>query len=292
MEPTTSFSSRLTKLNEKWKSNPDGMTDQEKALHYQQFKLYLHCKIETLSEPPGAAAMDEAATLKLSGQLLRDVTSGASLFPTREELNDAFALRCSQEMHPVEIRVEGIHIENNFNFVHLDPSSNNHLLQINEAYVTFGSAIQAEYVRSLGQPTVTRITHAATQKQHIVSLYFERPARSRAVRATYAQIGALIQRLRSVDSRLRALGAVAQGGMPVLPERYVQKEKFDARANEYMLRDDRRGLHDLLVHTVRIDRDKRQAALDALVEERIGVLLRLSEYDPDEFPFAVEREFK
>jgi ABC-type transporter Mla maintaining outer membrane lipid asymmetry ATPase subunit MlaF len=28
----------------------------------------------------------------------------------------------------------------------------------------------------------------------------------------------------------------------------VQKEKFDARANEHMLKDDRRGLHDLLVH--------------------------------------------
>lgn len=257
------------------------MPAQDKALHFQQYKLHLHCKIERLDE---VQAPDESATLKLSGQLPRN-KSGGSIFPTTKELNDAFASRSAQ--HPIEIRVESIQMEENYNFIHLDPSSNNHLLKLREAYVTFGSPIQAEYVRSLGQPISIRIEHSTA----MCTLHFERPIRSRAVRATYEAIGDLIQRLRRVDSNLRALGAVPLLGMPVLPDHYMQKEQFDDHANKCILKEDRQGLHSLLVYKVRIDREKRQEGLDALVEERIDVLLRLSGYDPDEFPFALERKF-
>ena len=42
----------------------------------------------------------------------------------------------------------------------------------------------------------------------------------------------------------------------------------------------------------RVDKRKRQANLEPLVDERIEILLELAKIDQDKFPFVSEREFK
>jgi hypothetical protein len=51
-------------------------------------------------------------------------------------------------------------------------------------------------------------------------------------------------------------------------------------------------LHAYVSTNIRVDRKERQRKLNSLVDERIDILLRLAQFDPDDFPFVVEREFK
>jgi hypothetical protein len=51
-------------------------------------------------------------------------------------------------------------------------------------------------------------------------------------------------------------------------------------------------LHAWLCTRTRVDKSKRQAALEPLVDERIDILLKLAMFDPDQYPVVIEREFK
>ena len=51
-------------------------------------------------------------------------------------------------------------------------------------------------------------------------------------------------------------------------------------------------LHAYLCSKTRVDKRKRQTALDPLIDERIEILKKLAQFDTDEFPFTYEREFK
>jgi hypothetical protein len=276
----TDLHARIETLGSVWHNESERMTPAEKHQHINKLKGLLQ---ELHSHPSSTAP--EGAVLKIRGQLPHGT------FPTTEELNAAFALRRTRETLPdtVHVEVQHVFLEDNFNFLRLEAKSHNHLLKVREAFAVFGSEEQAEYVLSLGQPVAATVETKQCSVQCL--LLFERPAK-KSTRETYSTIGTLLQRLRTTDAKLRALGAVPFEGTPFLPTALTQTEDFDKQANECIMRDDRLGLHHLLVSKVRVDRAKRQAALDKLLDERIYILLQLCSYDQEEVPFEFEREFQ
>ena len=128
-------------------------------------------------------------------------------------------------------------------------------------------------------------------------------------------------RLKEVDGELRQLGAVPYKGSPMLPVHFVQTEEFDEQVRLffslqestqpisgqqqqqlafgegggvgfYSVQDAKNSLHAYLTSKHKVNRRKRQAALDVLVDERIDILLKLCSYNPEETPFSFDREFK
>lgn len=285
------ITAELSQISASWNFEYESMTEGEKHTgdHGALIQTVFGAPCST---PPPDSPYQDCAVLRISGQLTRSPT-GVTMFPTKEELNDAFAALANGQDADHSIRVEAVTLEDNFNFLHLDPTSHNHLLQVKEAYAVFGSAEQAVCVLRLKRPMTLRIASPVDGRNYQASIFFEPPAHKKATRTAYATIGTRLQLLRNVDTRLRVVGAVpSPEGMPVLPSSFMQTEQFDINANECIARDNREGLHRLLVSRVRVDRNWRQAVLDRLVDERIDILLRLCSYDLDEFPFAFVREFR
>lgn len=277
----------------------------------------------------GAAKEEEGgAVMRVRGVFPFD-GSGTTVLPTKEELNVALS-RCWSEAASASRpssalaaaawpspTIVSIAVEDAFNSLHLGDRSANYLLKEQEAYVTFESEYQASLAARLspihvemtmqdvdptGREAPLSSAGARPQQRKKALVRFERPAHKRSVRAARATIGNLIQGLRTVDTQLRAIGAVPsaspsssdQGaGIPVLPDNFVQAEVFDIYANECIVRGFKDRLHRWLVSKVRVDRNARQAALERLVDERINILLRLSCFDSffDGSPFALERAF-
>ncbi len=129
----------------------------------------------------------------------------------------------------------------------------------------------------------------------MMGFQFSEPRRNARTRAAYREIGTLITRLRQIDAQLKAIGAVpiniGRGGFPKLPDTLIQKEEFDESVAQ-LRKATSRQLHAYVSTRIRVDRKERQRKLDSLVDERINILLKLAQFDPDEFPFVVEREFK
>jgi hypothetical protein len=72
----------------------------------------------------------------------------------------------------------------------------------------------------------------------------------------------------------------------------VQNENFDIAVTGMQSKNDKVTLHNFLCTRTRVDKRKRQANLEPLVDERIEILLELAKIDQDKFPFVSEREFK
>ena len=142
-----------------------------------------------------------------------------------------------------------------------------------------------------------------------MGIQFSKPTQNSATREAYRNIGNLLLRLKKVDDQCKALGAIpGKGGGPMLPEQMVQMEEFDdtVRAFEENIEDVKsklnRGvgdpktikqdLHAYLCSKTRINKRKRQTALDPLIDERIAILKKLAQFDIDEFPFIYERNYK
>ena len=95
-----------------------------------------------------------------------------------------------------------------------------------------------------------------------------------------------------------------RGGLPILPDQMVQTEQFDetVKAYEDNINDvkgrlnpapggpemAKQDLHAYLCSRTRIDKRKRQTALDPLIDERIEILKKLAQFDTDEFTFTYE----
>jgi hypothetical protein len=122
------------------------------------------------------------------------------------------------------------------------------------------------------------------------------PCQDSTFRETYRAVGNLILRLKEVDKQLKALGAVpGRGGVPELSDMLVHNEDFDGWVTMSITTPrgyDKASLHKFLCTRTRVDKRKRQTALEPLVDERIEILMQLSKIDQDKFPFTFEREFK
>ena len=283
----------LAHLQAKWQDGTDKMSIEEKKKHRDMLMNVLQM----------VGIMEDSDDLKKSvcdsgddGMVLQmRCQSGFVNFvfsPSSEEIQAAFAARNQKNVYDalVQANVKHVSIEENFNFLKSGPKSPNYLLKEKEVYVRFESVEQASHVLRIGEYLHVKIN--ANQK---APFQFFAPKHSTTTRATYRTIGNLILRLKEVDQQLKALGAIpGRGGVPELSEMLVQINEFDgfvARANAahgY----DKATLHSFLCTRTRVDKRKRQAALDPLVDERIDILLKLTKYDPDDVPFTFEREFK
>ncbi len=144
------------------------------------------------------------------------------------------------------IEVEDVSLEDNFNFLHLDPTSHNHLLKVKEAYAVFGSAEQAACVLGLKHPISLRVASPVDGRIYQTSIFVEPPAHKQSTRTAYATIDTRLQLLRNVDTRLRAMGLImgavsSTEGIPMLPSCFMQTEQFDLHTNECIATDNRDG---------------------------------------------------
>jgi hypothetical protein len=179
------------------------------------------------------------------------------------------------------------------------PTSSNYLLQEPSVFVKFGTSQQAKTVENEIKYKTVYFSFA----QAGINYHFTVPKQNSTDRAAYRTIGDLIKGLKKVDSKLKALGAVpGRGGLPELSDKLIQKDDFDTYINSLRAADTQRvrwdplmkqqELHGWLCTRTRVDKSKRQAALEPLVDERIDILLKLAMFDPDQYPVVIEREFK
>lgn len=228
----------------------------------------------------------------------------------------------SPETHP-SVSIESVVREDNFHHILEGPSSQNYLTNEMEVYVKLGNSDQYNYLLqqiSQGRGSFSIPCWTVSRQRVMYNFNFSSPRRDTRTRAAYREIGTLITRLRQVDAQLRTIGAVpGRGGIPVLSDKLIQKEDFDVYVESFVDRikakpragamgantakpssdmsnvnttNDKETLHSWLCTRTRVDRRKHQETLEPLVDERIDILLKLSQIDPDEFPFVVERDFK
>lgn len=302
---------KLALLKEKLVQDPGDMSVSEK-------KQYLEI-LRTVVQEAGVMEKSlnvtvesddhEGMVLQMRGHFPCD-SKGFLILPSLAEIQ-AGIIRIGQTNSSLQdlitFKVDSIYSEINFNYLVQSAKSPNHLLQEEEVFVKFGSNDQATFILGLsdGVPIQTVVKNGAISGG--VFRFFV-PSKDKATRAVYRTIGGLLTRLTKVNNELKQLGAVpGRGGIPVLPEHFVQTEEFDetVRALQENMRavndqlsrrgasiqSGKEGLHGYLVSKRRVNKRKRQAALDSLVDERIDILLKLCGYDPDETPFSFDREF-
>jgi hypothetical protein len=257
----------------------------------------------------------EGMTLKVCGQFPR-TANGLFVVPTREEFTSSFLHWQLNSRRLVKfstpLTVKAVIEEETFNHLLAGPSNPNYLLKEQDVSIVMESVEQAEYLLGIcshGYGSI-HVNFSANGMNYGLSFSFRRHSLDQHVRKVYREIGSLVVRLRDVDFRLRALGAIPTSRSKIikLDPSLVQTEVFDKTVKEYQAkiaeteliegrsREDRelnkQALHAYLCSNTRVDRSKREAAFSALVAERIDILLQLSQYDPDEFPVVVERDFK
>ena len=249
----------------------------------------------------------EGSVLRIRGRFYVEA-SGDLLLPSKEEFQagiEGIGRRNPSLSELTSFVVEAVFSEKNFNFLGHPVKSPNHSLQEEEVYVKFGSKEQASFVLGLDMGFNLDIY---TNSPHRTSsnFRFTLPGSNKTTRAVYRTIGALIKCLKEVDTELKKLGAVpGKGGIPIIPDQFVQTEEFNETVKAFQenmetadkqcgltfARIGKEDLHGFLVNKRNVNRKKRQAALDALVDERINILMKLCSYDLDEFPFNFQREF-
>lgn len=241
---------------------------------------------------------NECMVLKMCGQFPRDA-SGDIIIPTKENLTAVLnsSRQRNMSMAPLTVSVQFVRKEENFPFLTYGPTCSNYLFHESEVYVGFESVLQADYVRgyySSGNTTTVFCGLDPRGGELRGCFQFRAPSQDTRIRAAYREIGTLIERLKKVDAQLKALGAVpGRGGVPELPDMLVQKETFDETVKCYQESSEQKVLlHSFLSTRTRVDKRKRQGTIESLVNERIEILLKLSQFDPDEFPVVIEREFK
>jgi hypothetical protein len=227
----------------------------------------------------------EKTILQMHGVFDRDA-DGCIVAPSEKDVRAVF----DQSACPA-VRVECVFSEMNFHHLNGTAKSPKHDVPEEEVFVQFESEEQACSVLGLRG-----------------DFRFTIPSKTRSTRASYRKIGELVLQLKQVDAEIRALGAVpGRGGIPVLPDHFVQIEQFDETvvalkgnmtrggggggSSFSTLGSARENLHNFLVYRTRINRSKRQELLDSLVDKRIDVLLKLCSFDPDETPFTFDRGY-
>ncbi len=283
----------LAHLQGKWQDDAEKMSIEEKKKHRDMLMGVLRM-VNTMRNDLKKSMDDsghEGMVLQMRGHFPFG-QNGSVLVPTKDEVQAAFYVGvCSRD--PIGVKqadVESVFTEENFNHIQAGPSSPNYLLREINMYVKFASVEQASLL--LGGYKQVSI-RSNENGRHCCRIELITPSRDAKTRATYRTIGSLIHRLKEVDNQLKALGAVAgNGGTPRLSKNLLQSDEFDAQVNECIKKDAKESLHGFLCTKTRVDKRKRQAAMDPLVDERINILLKLTKYDPDEVPFTFEREFK
>jgi hypothetical protein len=287
----------LEHLQTKYRDGIDKISPEEKRHHHDMLKNIVEMVgvMRKDVEKSLDAANHGKMVLKISGSFPVDFT-GSICVPQADELNVAFNAtlrRNSVIENPPQVLVESITVEENFNHILDGPESPNYLLKEQEVYVKLESMEQADYVRGLSSHLRSVMVKLPSDPRRSICLLLSDPSKDTHTRAAYREIGTLITRLKQVDAQLTALGAVpGRGGLPELSDKLIPVEVFDDTVKRLQETPGQKyNLHGFLCTRIRVDKRKRQETLEPLIDERINVLLRLSQFDPDEFPFVVEREF-
>jgi hypothetical protein len=279
----------LTKLQAKYKNGGDKLPLEEKKKHHEllQNVLKMVGQIETDLKKSMDTSDHEGMVLQFRGHFPRD-TKGSLIIPSKDKVQLAFVTTSAGRYNYSQVLrqadVESVFKEHNFHHIQEGPKSPNFLLRDTDVFVKFASVEQASFV--LGMSGSRTVDFGALGGY---GFQFVLPSKNSKTRAAYSKIGTLITRLKEVDGQLKALGAVpGRGGVPELSDMLVQKEEFDVAVTAY----DKVTLHSFLCTRTRVDKRKRQTALEPLVDERIEILMQLAKIDQEQFPFTFEREFK
>lgn len=284
----------LSELHAKARDNMDVLPVEEKKKLLELFG--------TVVERVGAIQKDlkqsvdttdhEGMVLKMCGQFPRD-SHGTIRVPTKENLTSALNSIVSNPRLPL-FSVQFINKEENFNFLFAGPTSPNYLFRDSEVYIGLESVEQARHLSRLSSEgrSITVIFGSSCEQRG--SFQFSTPTLNTRTREDLREIGTLLTRLKKVDDALKALGAVpGRGGVPELSDMLIQDEDFDTAVQRFKENPESKVLlHSFLCTRTRVNKRKRQESLDPLVDERIEILLKLSQFSPDEYPVRVEREFK
>lgn len=249
-----------------------------------------------------AESNPDACTLRVYGNFYQ-APGGGFIYPEKmemqEKLNEFFRVK---NMNETDVEVESKFTEINFNYLQNGSGLYNFLVQEEEFYVKVGSPEQMELILKFGNNFQVHLN-----PRQSVHIKFIKPSQKSATREAYRAIGNLLLCLKTVDQKCKVLEAIpGKGGVPMLPDQMVQKEQFDetvkayeenikdmagkiGKSNNHPVTTD---LHAYLCSKTRVDKRKRQTALDPLIDERIEILKKLAQFDTDEFPFTYEREFK
>ena len=279
----------LEHVEAKYKDGADRMSLEEKKKHCDLLHNIL--RMVGSMESDLRKSMDDSDRDGVVLQLknLPSDGKGAVLVPKKEDIELLFTTKHNPTNEVPKIEVLSVHMEWNFPYIRDGPKSPNFATRFAEVFVRFGSPEQSAYVHELGSRSCFNLAMQDAHRSFGLNVKFVL-CQDAATRAAYRTVGTLIGRLKGVDDKLRALGAVpGRGGVPELSEKLVQSEEFDAAA---AYRHDRGTLHAFLCTRIRVDKRQRQAALEPLVEERFEILLELAYIDQDKFPFTCEREFK
>ena len=284
----------LEQVQAKYRDGADQMSQEERKKHCDLLQHILRMVGSMEKELRQTVHNPGKRSMVLQIKNLPGDGKGSVVIPKKEEIerifvDDKFSPRNLEAVSKIE--VESVFLEWNFPHILSGPKSPNFTTKNAEVFVKFGSVEQAVYVQILGENKgMMTITVKREGCNHSFGIRFV-PCPDATVRATYRNIGDLILRLKEVDRQLKALGAVpGRGGIPELSEMLVQPEDFEAAVTASGF--NKATLHNYLCTRTRVDKRKRQAALDPLVDERIEILMALSQIDQDKFPFACEREFK
>ena len=284
----------LEHIHGKYKDGADKMSLEEKKKHCDMLQNVLRMvgSMENELRKSVDISDQEGMILQMRGNLHRD-KKGSVIVPDKDQVQAAFVIGGTKKSpaYVQQASVDSVFFEKNFNHIMEGPASPNFLLQNVDVFIKFASAKDAATVLEL--EGCRAINSARADGVMCAQMYKFVTPPSFVARATYRNIGHLITRLKEVDDQLKTLGAVAgSSGTPRLSKHLLSVEDFDAQVNEYTLRNNKEFLHEFLTTKTRVDKRKRQTALEPLVDERIEILMQLSKIDQDKFPFTFEREFK
>ena len=279
----------LELVQAKYRDGADKMSLEEKKKHCDMLQNVL--KMVGSMEKDLKQSVDtsdhEGMVLQMRGGFPRD-GKGLILIPSKEEVQRAFVTsgggRNPQVVSLAD--VESVFHERNFHHIQYGPTSPNYLLEEIDVFVKFASVDQATVVLGMNGGRGINLQNGSGH-----SVQFTIPSKDTTTRTAFRTAGDLILRLNKVDKQLKTLGAVpGRGGIPELSAMLVQSEDFDIAVTSHGF--DKATLHSFLCTRTRVDKRKRQAALEPLVDQRIEILMELVKIDQDKYPFVCEREFK
>lgn len=296
MEPKTreDVMDALTFLRAKFRDGADKLPSEEREKYRNVFQHIIKEMRDMEQSLEMAECNPDDRVLQMVGSFPCDA-SGHLCFPNKEDVQISF-LRKKEECNLIE--VESVSMEDNYNFLLSGPTCSNYLLCEPTMFVKFKTLDQSKQAEKIRYVDIN--FDFSRGGKYARGFQFITPKQNSTERAAYRGIGDLIKRLKEVDSKLKALGAIPGiGGLPELSGSFVQKEDYDIwikssynAVAQCWRKDSLPALHKWLCSKTRVDRRRRQTALEPLVDERLDILLQLAQFDPDQYPVVIEREFK